>query len=58
MVGFLSVYAPQFCLKDVVKDLFYDQLLAIPASASLMQYDNCNDGGHSIGSGYKEVHGG
>ena len=58
VLGFLSVYAPQFCLKDAVKDLFYAQLLAIPASASLIPYDDCNDGGHSIGSGYKDAHSG
>ena len=56
--GFLSVYAPQYCLKDAEKDLFYDQLRAIPASASLISYDDCNDCGGSTGSDYKEIHGG
>ena len=52
--GFLSVYAPQCCFKDAVKDLFYDQLRVIPASASLMSIVMTS----STGSGYKEVHGG
>ena len=55
--GFLAVYASQCCLKDAVKDLFYDQLRVIPASASLIPYDDCNDRGVSTGSSYKEVHG-
>ena len=55
--GFLSVHAPQGCLKDAVKDLFYDQLRAIPASVSLIPCGECNDRGGSTGSGYKEVHG-
>ena len=56
--GFLSVYATQCCLKDAVKDLFYDQLRAIPASASLIPSDDCYDRGGSTGSCYKEVHDG
>ena len=56
VLGFLSVYVPQCFLKDAVKDLFYDQLRAIPASTSLIPYDDCNDRGGSEGSGYKEVH--
>ena len=55
--GFLSVYAPQCFFKDAVKDLFYDQLRAISASASLIPYDNCNDRRGCICSCYKEVHG-
>ena len=57
MFGFLSFYAPQCCLNDAVKVLFYDQLCAIPASASLTAYADCNNHGCRIGSGYKEVHG-
>ena len=38
----LSVYVPQCCLKDAVKDLFYDQLRAIPTSVSLIPSDECN----------------
>ena len=30
---------------DVVKDQFYDQLRAIPASTFLIPYDDCNDHG-------------
>ena len=56
--GLLSVYVPQGCLKDAVKDLFYDQLRSIPASTSLIPYDDCYDRGVSTGSCYKEVHGG
>ena len=55
---FLSVYAPQCCLKDAAKDIFYNQLRVTPASASLIPYDECYDRIGSTGSGYKEVDGG
>ena len=55
---FLSVYALQCCLKDAAKDIFYNQLRATPASASLIPYDECYDRVGSTGSGYKEVDGG
>ena len=58
VLGFLAIYAPQCCLNDAIKDLFCDQLRALPASASLIPYDDCNDRGGSTGSSYQEVHGG
>ena len=59
---FLSVYAQQCGLSDSVKDLFYDQLMAvtamIPASEFLIPCGDWNGHVGSTGSGNKEVHGG
>lgn len=58
----LSVYAPQSGLNDTQKDQFYDQLRAvtvkIPASDFLVPCGDWNGHVGSIGTGFREVHGG
>ena len=62
VVTFLSVYAPQSRLSDEVKDLFFDQLLAvtarIPASEFLIPCGDWNGHVGHAGTRYWEVHGG
>ena len=56
VVTFLSVYAPQSGLSDEVKDLFFDQLLAvtarIPASEFLIPCGDWNGHVGHAGTGY------
>ena len=62
VVTFLSVYAPQSCLSDEVKDLFFDQLRAvtarIPASEFLIPCGDWNGNVVHAGTGHREVHDG
>ena len=62
VVTVLSVYAPQSGLSYEVKDLFFDQLLAvtarIPASEFLIPYGDWNGHVGCAGTAYMEVHGG
>ncbi|XP_014670792.1 PREDICTED: uncharacterized protein LOC106811605 [Priapulus caudatus] len=62
VLTFLSVYAPQVGLSDVVKDQFYDQLRAtaakVPASELLVPCGDWNGHVGRDGTGFREVHGG
>ena len=62
VVTFLSVYAPQSGLRDVDKDLFFDQLRAvtarIPRSEFLIPCGDWNGHVGHAGTEYREVHGG
>ncbi|RUS72507.1 hypothetical protein EGW08_019735 [Elysia chlorotica] len=58
----LSVYAPQSGLCEEIKDQFFDQLRAvtvkIPGSEILILCGDWNGHVGSVGTGYREVHGG
>ncbi|XP_056022150.1 craniofacial development protein 2-like [Ostrea edulis] len=62
VLSILSVYAPQSGLNDVQKDQLYDQLRAvtvkIPASDFLIPCGDWSDHVGSIGTEFREVHGG
>ncbi|XP_014675122.1 PREDICTED: craniofacial development protein 2-like [Priapulus caudatus] len=62
VLTFLSVYAPQVGLSDVVKDQFYDQLRAtaakVPASELLVPCGDWNGHVGRDGTCFREVHGG